>query len=51
MNDAAKEARRKYMREWARKNKDKVRANQERYWERKAAAAAAERDRQQEDSQ
>ncbi len=51
MNDAAKAARREYMRAWARKNKDKVKANQERYWERKAAAAAVEQDQQQEDSQ
>ena len=36
MNEAAKEARRAYIREWQRKNKDKVRAAQVRYWERKA---------------
>lgn len=39
MNEAAKEARRAYKREWNRKNKDKVKAAQERYWERKAAEA------------
>lgn len=40
MNEAAKAARREYKREWNRKNKDKVRAAQERYWAKKAAAAA-----------
>lgn len=34
---AAAEARRAYKREWARKNPDKVRAAQQRYWEKKAA--------------
>lgn len=38
MNDRAKEARRAYKREWNRNNKDKVKAAQERYWNRKAAA-------------
>lgn len=37
MDERAKEARRIYIREWQRKNKDKVKQNQERYWERKAA--------------
>lgn len=41
MNEQAKEARRAYKREWNRKNRDKVAAAQARYWERKAAAAAA----------
>lgn len=41
MNDAAIEARRQYKREWARRNPEKVKAQQVRYWERKAAAAAA----------
>ena len=36
MNEAAKEARRIYLREWQRKNKDKVKAAQARYWEKKA---------------
>ena len=38
MNEKAKEARRAYRREWARKNRDKVMAAQERYWNKKAAA-------------
>ena len=36
MNEKAKEARRAYKREWNRRNRDKVKAAQERYWERKA---------------
>ena len=38
MTEAAKEARRQYKREWNRKNRDKVRAAQERYWNKRAAA-------------
>ena len=41
MTDAAKEARRAYKREWNRANKEKVKAAQARYWERKAAEMAA----------
>lgn len=36
LSKEAIEARRKYKREWARKNKDKVKAAQERYWEKQA---------------
>lgn len=39
MNEQAKEARRAYKREWNRKNRDKVKAAQERYWNRRAKAA------------
>lgn len=39
MTERAREARRAYKREWNRKNPDKVREAQERYWERKAQAA------------
>lgn len=35
MTEKAKEQRRAYKREWCRKNKDKVRAAQERYWEKR----------------
>ena len=38
MTNAAIEKRREYKRAWNRANKDKVKAAQERYWERKAAA-------------
>ncbi len=40
MTEAAKEARRAYKRAWNQRNKDKVKAAQARYWERKAAKAA-----------
>lgn len=36
MTDKAKEARRQYKREWNRRNPDKVKAAQERYWTKKA---------------
>lgn len=53
MTDQAKEARRAYNRaykkEWNRKNPDKVRAAQERYWERKAQAMQASATDQQTD--
>lgn len=39
MTEAAKQARREYKRAWNAKNKDKVKAAQDRYWERKTAEA------------
>jgi hypothetical protein len=36
LSKEAAEARRAYQREWYRKNKDKVKAAQERYWGKKA---------------
>lgn len=36
MDEQARKAQRIYMREWRRKNPDKVRENNRRYWERKA---------------
>ncbi len=36
-----REARREYFREWRRKNPDKVRAANQRYWERRAAKLQA----------
>lgn len=39
LEEKALELRRAYQREWRRKNKDKVRANNRRYWERKAQKA------------
>ena len=44
MDERAKEARRAYKREWNRRNPDKVRAIQERYWSRKAEAAQRKAD-------
>ena len=40
LSEHAKAARRAYKAEWARKNPDKVRAQQERYWAKRAAKAA-----------
>jgi hypothetical protein len=36
LSDEAKELRNKYHREWRKKNSDKVKQAQKRYWERKA---------------
>lgn len=41
LHEAAANARREYQREWRRKNKDKVAANNRRYWEKKALARKA----------
>ena len=46
MTEAAKEARRAYRREWARKNPDKVRASQERYWLRRAEEVKRQTEKQ-----
>ena len=40
MTEQAKAARRAYKAEWARQNPDKVRQQQERYWEKRAALMA-----------
>lgn len=37
VSDAAKMAKREYSRQWRLKNPDKVRENNRRYWEKKAA--------------
>lgn len=44
MDKAAVEARRAYKRKWAKDNPDKIKAQQERYWKKKAAEAAAEQE-------
>ena len=41
MSKAAKDARRAYHKAWNAANKDKVKAAQQRYWERKAAELKA----------
>lgn len=41
MTDKAKEARRAYKRNWAKANPEKVKAQQNRYWERVAEKEAA----------
>ena len=40
MTEQAREARRAYKREWNRRNPDKVKAAQARYWDKKAQEAA-----------
>lgn len=42
MTNAVAEAKRAYMRKWRAENKDKVKAHQQRYWERKAAELTKE---------
>lgn len=42
MEESARAARNAYRRAWYKQNPDKVKAQQERYWRKKAAAAAAE---------
>ena len=48
MSEAAREARRAYKREWNRRNPDKVKAAQERYWNRKAQQTQQTQDTQEE---
>lgn len=42
MTEQAMEARRAYKRKWARENRDKIREQQARYWQRKAEAQEQE---------
>ena len=42
MDEKAKEARRAYRRKWAKENPEKVKAQQARYWQKKAALMEAE---------
>jgi len=44
MTDAAVKARNEYRREWRKKNPDKVKAMNDRYWAKKAAQAAAKQE-------
>lgn len=44
----AEEARREYKRQWRKKNPDKVKAAEKRYWEKKAAQMTAELEKKQE---
>lgn len=44
INEQARAARAEYFREWRRKNPDKVRENNRKYWQRRAARLAAERE-------
>lgn len=45
IDEQARAARAEYFREWRRKNPDKVRENNRKYWQRRAARLAAERER------
>ena len=42
MTDEAKAARREYKRQWRKNNPDKVKAQQDRYWQKKAEEAEQE---------
>ena len=42
MTEEAKEKQRQYYREWRKKNPDKIRENNRRYWEKKAAKARSD---------
>ena len=50
MTEQAKELRRAYKREWNRRNRDKVKAAQERYWNRKAEAQEADEPAEQQEA-
>ncbi len=45
LSDEALEAKRAYRREWYRKNREKIKAAQVRYWEKKAATLKEEMDK------
>lgn len=45
MQELKREARREYQREWRKKNPDKLKAAQDRYWLKKAAEIAAKREK------
>ena len=51
MNEQAKAARRAYKRKWAKDNPEKIKAQQERYWSKKAEQAAAEQAQEQQPEQ
>lgn len=43
LSEQAKQARREYKRKWAQENPEKVKAQQERYWQKRAAQQAQEK--------
>lgn len=45
MQELKREARREYIREWRKRNPEKVQTAQERYWAKKAAEIAAKREK------
>ena len=46
MDEKALEARRAYKRKWARENQDKIKAQQERYWKKKAVQLQKQQEKQ-----
>ncbi|MBR3560930.1 MAG: hypothetical protein IKN81_05300 [Oscillospiraceae bacterium] len=50
-SDKAREAQRQYLREWRKKNKDKVRQYNEKYWQRKGESLSTERGEQDAETQ
>ncbi len=44
MRELARQERNRYLREWRAKNKDKVRETNQKYWERRAARLASEKE-------
>lgn len=44
MDQKARELKNEYYREWRKKNKEKVRRSNEKYWEKQAALRAAEKE-------
>lgn len=47
LEELAREAQRAYNRQWRAKNRDKVRENNRRYWQRRALALACAREQEQ----
>lgn len=47
MDERAREERREYYRQWRAKNQDKVRENNRKYWERRAARKAGKEGKEQ----
>ena len=45
LSAAAREQEKLYQKEWRRKNRDKIREHNAKYWERKALQAAAQREK------
>jgi len=45
MDEKVRQTKREYMKEWRKRNKDKVKAAQERYWEKKARQSTIGKER------
>lgn len=44
MDEKAREAQREYLREWRKRNPERVRESNKRYWQKRAAKLAAEKE-------